>query len=63
MQFNLKAQMVVSAYTVVEAETLEEAIDIASQRSVASMPSFYASAKHVWLFDNDGEPQNIEEEV
>lgn len=60
--FNLCAHVTVSAYTEVEADTLEEAIAEASQRGV-DHASHGADPKQVWTVnDLDGEPCNIRAE-
>lgn len=56
-QFNLSATVTVSAYTMVEAETLEEAINIAKSREAVNGALGGHSEKDVWIVDEiDGEP-------
>jgi len=59
--FDMSCAVTVSAYTQVEAETLEDAIEIASERSMElSFTGSGNDSKEVWLVDDiDGEPQNI----
>lgn len=55
--FNLSAKITVSAYTLVEAETLEEAINIAKSREAVNGALGGHSEKDVWIVDEiDGEP-------
>ncbi|AMO55578.1 hypothetical protein GZ77_09480 [Endozoicomonas montiporae] len=63
-KFKFKAAVTVSCWTEVEAETLEEAMTEAKQRSLASLPyqPFSSPVNESWHFDNDGEPQEIESE-
>ena len=56
-QFNLSAMITVSAYTTVEAETLEEAISIAKSREAVNGALGGHSEKDLWIVDDiDGEP-------
>ena len=64
-QFNLSGIVTISIYTEVEAETLEEAIEIAECRHIEQnrWGDKYQKTQ-VWIADEyDGEPMNIEEEV
>ena len=62
-EWKLCAAVTVSAYTVVEAETLEEAKKLAADLPVKVDPFGYKSeALDVWLIDSgDGEPFDIHE--
>jgi hypothetical protein len=62
-QFNLSGTVTVSIYTEVEAETLEEAIEIAKGRNIEkSRWGDKHQETQVWVTDDyDGEPMNIEE--
>lgn len=60
-KFNLVADVIISIYTEVEAETLEKAKEIAREREIESA-EFRAEeqAKENWISDEyDGIPQNI----
>jgi Mrp family chromosome partitioning ATPase len=59
--FNLSAAVTVSAYTVVEAETLEEAIDLSQERNpVIGGPQSGADENESWIIeDADGEATDI----
>ena len=65
MLFNLVSKVTVSAYTEVDAETLDEAIKIATQRQAAiggvgtgTLPD------ETWIVDDiDGEPYDIHNDV
>ena len=62
--FNLLAQVTVSAYTKVEANTLEEAIKISEERGVV-IDLWWGDdrAKEAWIIEDvDGLPQNIHDE-
>lgn len=61
--YQLSASVTVSAYTEVEANSLEEAIKIAERRSVSiGDERSGVFADEVWTIDEaDGEPQNIHE--
>jgi hypothetical protein len=63
--FQLSAAVTVSAYTVVEAETLEEAIRIAEGRSVQlGGNGSGAYADESWIIeDADGAPQDIHQDI
>lgn len=60
-KYQLTAKVTVSAYTTVEAETLEEAIKMASSRHAA----FESTGEHpseTWIIEEaDGLPEGIEE--
>ena len=62
MKFNLRAQITVSCWTEIEANSEEEALEIARNREVGSLShgAIYPSADECWYFDNDGIPQKIE---
>lgn len=56
-QYNLSAMVTVSAYTVVEADTLEEAIEISKKREVVNQAVGGCSENDMWIVDEiDGEP-------
>lgn len=59
--FKLNAHVTVSAYTEVEAETLEQAIEEARSRSVEIVDerSGYLPSEHWLVMDADGEPMEI----
>lgn len=59
--FKLNAHVTVSAYTEVEADTLEEAIQEARSRSVeiGDECSGYSLTEHWLVMDADGEPIEI----
>lgn len=62
-EFNLSGSVTISVYTTVEAETLEQAIEIAESRSIKSY-AFVDDRLHLhnWVNDEyDGEVQDIEE--
>ena len=57
--FELSCVVAVSAYTVVEADTLEEAIEIAKSRQVV-IRGRGESDHDAWMIDEaDGEPMDI----
>lgn len=57
--FNLSATVTVSAYTTVEAETLEQAIEIARGRDV-EFADRMNSHTELWIIDSpDGSPSGI----
>ena len=60
-EFNLSAAVGVSAYTTVEADTLEEAIAIAERREVVlGGVGSGARPEESWVVEEcDGEPENI----
>mgnify|MGYP003393970350 CR=1 FL=1 len=62
-KFNLSAQVTISIYTEVEANTLKEAIEIAQERSIEhSRWKDEEQRKRVWCSDEfDGEPCEIHE--
>lgn len=64
MRYNLSAEVTVSAYTVVEAKTLKEAIEIAEDRIIEFIDRYNSADERtkwcVWILD--GEPQNIQQE-
>ena len=62
-EFKLDALITVSAYTIVEAESLEEAIKISKERnSTYSERNTDVKKYEMWIVEEiDGEPQNIEE--
>lgn len=59
--FKLNAHVTVSAYTEVEAETLEQAIEEARSRSVeiGDERSGYSPSEHWLVTEADGEPMEI----
>lgn len=61
-KYKLKAHLTVSAWTEVEANTPEEAKEIAEDREVGSLchNAIYPGQDEVWHFENDGLPQKIE---
>jgi hypothetical protein len=63
MQFNLSAEITVSAYTAIEADSLEEAIALAESRSVVlGGVGSGADGRREWVIDDaDGMPVNIGE--
>ena len=60
-KFNLSAHVTVSAYTVVEADTLEAAMEIAGQRQVViGGMNTGEDPEESWIIeDADGSPENI----
>jgi hypothetical protein len=61
-EFNLNATVTISIYTCVEAETPEQAIEIAKGRSIERSSNWDVAeqAKECWISDEfDGEPENI----
>ena len=60
-KFSLSSAVTVSAYTVVEADSLEEAIAISEERDVViGGPITGNSEKDVWIIDDaDGCPTDI----
>lgn len=65
MRFNLEAMVPVSAYTIVEASSLEEAIRIAEDRDVVIFNGRCGEdAKEVWIIEEaDGSPEDIHSAV
>jgi len=61
--FKLEGKVTISIYTEVEAENLEEAIEIANDRQIEkSHWGDKSQSKEAWVNDEyDGEPQNIKE--
>lgn len=59
--FELTATFTISGYTKVEAETLEEAIEIADNRPTMGIVTSGADTEDdSWMIDEiDGEPENI----
>lgn len=58
--FHLGARVTVSTSTSVEADTLEEAIDLAKKRPVLHVSAGGPSESDVWVVDElDGEPDSI----
>lgn len=56
-KFNLSSMVTVSAYTVVEADTLEDAIEISKKREVVNQSVGGCSENDMWIVDEiDGEP-------
>lgn len=64
MKFDLTAKMTISVYTTVEADSLEEAIEIAKERSYMSVTSNNGDSQYEeWMCDElDGYPFDIEQE-
>lgn len=62
-KFALTAEITISLYTEVEAETLEEAIEIAEERDLMAIVGTGGETKlDTWMTDElDGEPKNITE--
>ena len=62
-KFELTAQITISLYTEVEAETLEEAKKSAEERDLMAIVGTGGETKHdTWMADElDGMPENIEE--
>ena len=59
MKFNINGRVTVSCFTTVEANTEEEAREIAAGRGLAGlchMP-FDAESDEAWHLDTDGEPE------
>lgn len=61
MKFKLSAEVTVSAHTEVEADSLKEAIEIASERTIVIDPTGRSyDDEDQWVIDDaDGEPLNI----
>lgn len=61
MRFQLTANVTVSAYTIVEADSLEEAIEAATDRAVAIGGIGSGELDdETWIIEEaDGEPMNI----
>jgi predicted metal-dependent TIM-barrel fold hydrolase len=61
--FKLTAEITISLYTEVEAETLEEAIAIAEERDLMAIVGTGGDTKNdTWMADElDGMPKNITE--
>lgn len=64
MKYKLTAQVIISVYTDVEADSLEEAIKIAEERNLMSIVSNGGDTKEdSWMCNElDGYPKNIHEE-
>ena len=62
-KFALTAEITISLYTEVEAETLEEAIEIAEERDLMTVVGTGGETKYdTWMSDElDGMPENITE--
>ena len=60
-KFTINGQLTVSCWTVVEAETKEEALEISEDREVADLcyNPFYSGADEAWHFEIDGMPQKV----
>lgn len=59
-KYKLSARVTVSAYTEVMAESLDEAILLAEDRSVEFNDNSYSSEKDSWVvYELDGEPEDI----
>ena len=63
MKFKLTANVTISVYTEVEADTLEEAIEIAKERELMGIAQTgFDTEEDTWLCDElDGMPENIQE--
>jgi len=61
-KFRVMALMGVSAWTEVEAETEEEALEIAKSRDPGGLchNAIYPGVDECWHFENDGEPRDVE---
>jgi len=61
MKFKLSAQVTVSCWTTVEADTLEDALKLAEDREMADLCRypFSAGEEEAWHFSNDGTPRQI----
>ncbi len=60
-KYRVMCKLEVSAYTQVEAGSVEEAMRIASERTVADPPVYQRGQENEeWLVDHDGEPQEIQ---
>lgn len=64
-EFNLTCEVTVSAYTVVEADSLEEAIKVAEDRDVVIGGACSGESEHYsWIIEEaDGGPTNILGEI
>ena len=60
-KFNLSAEVTVSTYTTIEAETLEEAIKIAEDRDIVIGGNCSGESEdYSWIVEEiDGEPEKI----
>lgn len=60
-KYRAHAAVTVSAWTDIEADSLEEAKEIAEERELAhlNIHSLYPSEDECWHFDNDGLPLDI----
>lgn len=63
-KFNLSAEVTISIYTIVEAETLEEAIELSGEREIETGQfNTEEQRESAWVADDyDGVPQNIKQE-
>ena len=61
--YRLQAEVLISVYTEVEAETLEQAIELSQDRDIETYHfNDKNQARGVWVSDRyDGEPENIKE--
>ena len=59
--FTFSASVTVSAYTEIEADTYEEALEIATERELAGFCAqpFDGDETESWHIDTDGEPVDI----
>ena len=64
MKYRLTAQVTISVYTDVEADSLKEAIEIAEERNLMSIVGNGGDTEEdSWMCDElDGYPKNIQEE-
>lgn len=62
-KFNLSAKITISLYTSIEAETIEEAIEIAKERETMQIINDCSyNEDSVWMAsDMDGEPYDIKD--
>lgn len=60
-KYHVTASLTVSAYTIVEANSEKEAIEIAENREVGDLcyGAISPDDDEVWHFENDGCPQDI----
>ena len=63
-EFTISARVTISAYTKVEANTLEEAIELASERDFMGIPpNNYYTEDEFWMVDEiDGAPYDLHED-
>ena len=63
-EFLISAKVTISVYTKVEAETIEQAIEMANDRTpMAIVPNGFDTERENWMLDEiDGEPFDLHEE-